>query len=186
MFLLQRCMRSFLTILLMMTGLLCYAQVVQGTGDKPNASEVDASAVVPTAYKIGVGDVLHITVWEEPQFTEVAVVRPDGKVFMPLVSEVKVAGLTPESAQQLYEAYAVNPSVLFRGGARPERWHSGAYSISGHGRCWRSSLFSSCCRYTRKLEWNSRCRSSHEAVLSWHVRGGQLALQSGAGLFARD
>ena len=53
------------------------------------------------SYKIGVGDVLHVSVWEEPQFTEAVVVRPDGMISIPLVSEVPVAGLTPESAEKL-------------------------------------------------------------------------------------
>ena len=57
-----------------------------------------ASAGGPS-YRIGVGDVLHVSVWEEPQFTEAAVVRPDGMISIPLVSEVVVAGLTPESAE---------------------------------------------------------------------------------------
>jgi len=47
-----------------------------------------------------VGDVLHILVWAEPQLTETAVVRPDGKVSLPLVSELEVAGQTPEAVQQ--------------------------------------------------------------------------------------
>jgi polysaccharide export outer membrane protein len=57
------------------------------------------ATVTGNSYKIGIGDVLHISVWEEPQFTESAVVRPDGMVSIPLVSEVTVAGLTPESAE---------------------------------------------------------------------------------------
>jgi polysaccharide biosynthesis/export protein len=52
-------------------------------------------------YRIGVGDVLHITVWEEPQFTEVAIVRPDGMVSIPLIAEVPVAGRTPEGAEAI-------------------------------------------------------------------------------------
>ncbi len=54
-----------------------------------------------SSYRIGVGDVLHISVFEEPQFTEAAVVRPDGMISIPLVSEVSVAGMTPESAETM-------------------------------------------------------------------------------------
>lgn len=85
----------WLMMLLMTAGQFCYAQATQAT-----VSDAKTAEVVPTTYKIGVGDVLHITVWEEPQLTETAVVRPDGKVSMPLVTEVDVAGLTPEAAQQ--------------------------------------------------------------------------------------
>ncbi|WP_158748012.1 polysaccharide biosynthesis/export family protein [Acidobacterium sp. S8] len=79
----------------------CCAQSGQAGPDK-GSTDGDVKTVVPvsSAYKIGVGDVLHITVWDEPQFTETAVVRPDGKISMPLVAEIDVAGLTPEAAQQ--------------------------------------------------------------------------------------
>jgi len=88
-------------VLVMAAGQLCYAQAAQATADAPKTADATTPAVVPAAFKIGVGDVLHITVWEEPQLTETAVVRPDGKISMPLVTEVDVAGLTPEAAQQL-------------------------------------------------------------------------------------
>lgn len=66
------------------------------TADVP---ELKAAGTANPSYKIGVGDVLHIAVWEEPQFTELAVVRPDGMISIPLVSEVAVSGLTPELAE---------------------------------------------------------------------------------------
>lgn len=93
-------MRSFLILLLIATGQLCFAQPVQAIPGPSAVEDAKTSVAVPAAYKIGVGDVLHISVWEEPQLTETAVVRPDGKVSMPLLSEVDVAGLTPEAIQQ--------------------------------------------------------------------------------------
>lgn len=98
---LQRCVCSFLMILLINVGQFCYAQDKHAATDRSNDGDAKMPAVVPSTYKIGVGDVLHITVWEEPQLTETAVVRPDGKVSMPLVTEVDVAGLTPEGAQEV-------------------------------------------------------------------------------------
>ena len=53
------------------------------------------------SYSIGIGDVIRVDVFEEPQFDGSAVVRPDGKVSLPLVSEVTIAGLTPVQAEQL-------------------------------------------------------------------------------------
>ncbi|QNI33411.1 polysaccharide biosynthesis/export family protein [Alloacidobacterium dinghuense] len=90
-----------LMVLLMAAGQLCYAQATQAAPDAAMSGVAKTPEVVPATYKIGMGDVLHITVWEEPQLTETAVVRPDGKVSMPLVTEVDVAGLTPEAAQQV-------------------------------------------------------------------------------------
>jgi polysaccharide export outer membrane protein len=65
------------------------------------AETVESISAGGDSYKIGVGDVLHISVWEEPQFTESAVVRPDGMISIPLISEVIVAGLTPQSAETM-------------------------------------------------------------------------------------
>ncbi len=83
--------------MLITMGQLCFARGMQAAADSSNGGTAETPAVLPTAYKIGVGDVLHILVWEEPQLTETAVVRPDGKVSLPLVSELDVAGLTPEA-----------------------------------------------------------------------------------------
>ncbi|MBI5282334.1 MAG: polysaccharide biosynthesis/export family protein [Candidatus Solibacter usitatus] len=57
----------------------------------------DAPAPVdPKTYKIGAEDVLNIRVWREPELSGNVVVRPDGKVTLPLAGEVDAAGLTPE------------------------------------------------------------------------------------------
>jgi polysaccharide export outer membrane protein len=56
----------------------------------------------PDDYVIGAGDVLQIAVWKEPDASvHSAVVRPDGKISMPLLKEVPVLGLTVVQAEQL-------------------------------------------------------------------------------------
>ena len=56
---------------------------------------------VPDDYIIGEGDVLHISVWKEPDASvQSAVVRPDGKISMPMLKEVQVSGLTPSQAEK--------------------------------------------------------------------------------------
>ncbi len=45
-------------------------------------------------YIIGPGDVLFISVWENPDLTQQVIVRPDGKISFPLVDEVQAQGLT--------------------------------------------------------------------------------------------
>jgi polysaccharide export outer membrane protein len=70
----------------------------------PANPELKVAGVAGSSYRIGVGDVLHVSVWEEPQFTEAAVVRPDGMISIPLVSEVVVEGLTPGSAETVLTA----------------------------------------------------------------------------------
>ncbi len=64
----------------------------------PQAAELSSI----DGYRIGSGDVLQINVWKDPD-TSVpsAVVRPDGKIAMPLLKDVSVAGLTPKEAERL-------------------------------------------------------------------------------------
>ena len=63
----------------------------------PDAKGVTAAAPVdPKAYLIGAEDVISIKVWKEPENSGQFVVRPDGKIAVPLIGEVQAAGLTPE------------------------------------------------------------------------------------------
>lgn len=56
---------------------------------------------VPDDYEIGAGDELQISVWKEPDASVPGVVvRPDGKISMPLLKEVSVVGLTPTQAEK--------------------------------------------------------------------------------------
>jgi polysaccharide export outer membrane protein len=63
----------------------------------------DQKASLPdsASYKIGEQDVLNITVWKEPQLSGQVVVRPDGKISVPLIDEVQAAGLTPLELQDV-------------------------------------------------------------------------------------
>ncbi len=50
-------------------------------------------------YIIGEQDVLDIDVWQEKELSGPAVVRPDGKITLPLVGEIYVVGMTPVQLQ---------------------------------------------------------------------------------------
>jgi polysaccharide export outer membrane protein len=53
-------------------------------------------------YQIGSGDTLQIAVWKEPDVTVPSVVvRPDGRITVPLIKEVAVAGLTPREVEKV-------------------------------------------------------------------------------------
>jgi polysaccharide export outer membrane protein len=52
-------------------------------------------------YVIGPEDVLYIHVWREDTFTRTVPVRMDGKISLPLIQEIKAAGLTPLQLKEL-------------------------------------------------------------------------------------
>lgn len=61
-----------------------------GDSAKPEGPSIG----LPNDYRIGPEDELTVSVWHEPEFSQAVVVRPDGMVTLPLINEVKVAGLT--------------------------------------------------------------------------------------------
>jgi polysaccharide export outer membrane protein len=67
----------------------------------PKNGDKKVSPPESASYKIGEQDVLNITVWKEPQLSGPVVVRPDGKISVPLIDEVQAAGLTPMELQNL-------------------------------------------------------------------------------------
>ncbi len=67
-------------------------------------------------YTIGVGDILEIVTWKEPDFSRNEIlVRLDGKISFPLLDDVQAAGLTPTRLKKNIEAklkdYVASPSV---------------------------------------------------------------------------
>lgn len=45
-------------------------------------------------YIIGTDDILHITVWQNQDLSQDAIVRPDGKISFPLIGDIQASGLT--------------------------------------------------------------------------------------------
>jgi polysaccharide biosynthesis/export protein len=74
-----------------------------------------ALAVDPDKYQIGPQDLLFVRVWREPDFTLPVAVRPDGKITMPLIGEVRAAGESPlqlsAALKQMLTQYLNNPDV---------------------------------------------------------------------------
>lgn len=83
----------------------------QANQQKPAVPEKNADAkgpqgasrqvATPSDFVIGESDVLNINVWKEPEISQSVVVRPDGKISLPLIGEVLVSGLTPVQVQSL-------------------------------------------------------------------------------------
>jgi polysaccharide export outer membrane protein len=67
------------------------------------------------SYRLGPEDQLRISVWENKDLTLDLVVRPDGKISMPLLQDVPAEGLTAgqlaANIQEGLSAYIVNPEV---------------------------------------------------------------------------
>jgi polysaccharide export outer membrane protein len=55
-----------------------------------------ASPAVAPDYVIGAEDILSIVFWKDNDMSATVVVRPDGKISLPLLNEVQAAGRTPE------------------------------------------------------------------------------------------
>jgi polysaccharide export outer membrane protein len=66
-------------------------------------------------YIIGGGDVLQLNVWGHPELSLEVPIRPDGKLSMPLVGDVRAVDLTPEELSKVIakklEEYISNPVV---------------------------------------------------------------------------
>ena len=99
-------------ILLVMTS-MAYPQA-----DKEILSRKGAQAEVAVdgdQYVIGPEDVLYIHVWKEETLTRTVPVRMDGKISLPLVQEIKAAGLTPlqlkEVVMRKLKEFIENPIV---------------------------------------------------------------------------
>jgi polysaccharide export outer membrane protein len=61
------------------------------------SGEIPPKMTTPPGYTIGVDDVLSIVFWREKDLSASDVtVRPDGKVTLPLLNDVRAAGLTPD------------------------------------------------------------------------------------------
>lgn len=67
-------------------------------------------------YVIGIGDILEIVTWKEPDFSrEEVLVRLDGRISFPLLDDIQAAGQTPVQLKKRIEArlkeYVAAPSV---------------------------------------------------------------------------
>ncbi len=74
----------------------------QAGGRSPHAGAGAARAAEASAdYIIGPSDVLNIVFWREKELSSEVLVRPDGKISMPLLNDVMAAGLTPEQLRRI-------------------------------------------------------------------------------------
>ena len=78
-----------------------------------------ADAQLPSHdYLIGPGDSVNITVWRNPEVSQTVPVRPDGKITIPGIGDVKASGFTPPGLQKSLgdrlKQLIKNPNVTVR------------------------------------------------------------------------
>jgi len=73
------------------------------------------SAFPLAEYRIGPEDVLDISVWKNEELTRSVVVRPDGRISVPLLNDIQAANMTPMELRDLlergYARYVNEPEV---------------------------------------------------------------------------
>jgi hypothetical protein len=92
------------------------ANMRENPGDVSGAKGTGSlSAPTPALYQIGPEDLLRISVWNNKDLTLDIMVRPDGKISVPLIQDVQADGLTPpELADVIHQrllAYIKDPHV---------------------------------------------------------------------------
>jgi polysaccharide biosynthesis/export protein len=66
-------------------------------GRRHGGSAQTQAQQLPPGYVIGASDVLSVQFWRDKDLsTDAITVRPDGMISLPLINEIKAAGLTPE------------------------------------------------------------------------------------------
>src|SRR6266540_6736172 len=78
-----------------------YAALLVAAAPPPRAEDREAAKPVPgpaapsAEYLIGPEDLLYIGVWKNEALSRQVPVRPDGMISLPLLNDVRAAGLTP-------------------------------------------------------------------------------------------
>lgn len=70
-------------------------------GSSLKASPQGSVSGVDGDYHVGPGDVITVSVWKEPEVSTSVVIRPDGKISIPLVNDLAVDGRSPMEIQNI-------------------------------------------------------------------------------------
>lgn len=65
-------------------------------GCSPQNIQYQGMSVPPTEFLIGPEDVLVVTVWRNQELSKEVIVRPDGKISLPLIGDIMAAGLSAQ------------------------------------------------------------------------------------------
>jgi len=93
------------------------AAAADGADKKPASDKKGAQAAPAPSeeYRLGPGDKLRIEVYKDPQLSQSAQIRPDGKITLPLIGDLDATGRTPielrDSIATSLKEYITNPTV---------------------------------------------------------------------------
>ncbi|MBA8887106.1 polysaccharide export outer membrane protein [Dokdonella fugitiva] len=86
-----------------------------GTGLSNGTPRVNPEAQAVSVYRIGVDDIVEVSVWHNPDLNAKVPVRPDGMISIPLVGDVMAGGKTPEEVSaeiaEKLKTYVRDPQV---------------------------------------------------------------------------
>ena len=76
--------------------LSAFLSACSSMGGSTEAPPIASAAPAVSSYKIGVDDMVQVTVWKNPELGITAPVRPDGKISVPLIGDVVAGGKAPD------------------------------------------------------------------------------------------
>lgn len=121
---------------------LILAAQISSASSEPSKAKGTTAGPAAVEYTIGPDDLLAVNVWKEPEISRNVVVRPDGKISLPLVGDLRASGRTPVQLQDDIKGqlsnYLANPEVtVIVQEARSQKFnilgeveHPGSYPLS--------------------------------------------------------
>jgi polysaccharide export outer membrane protein len=104
-----------LLFVIMACGIGFFTQSMAADSPKANSTEIKKEVISDPSYVIGPMDVLEIQVWKEPDFSRQVLVRPDGKITLPLIGDIPASGMNTMGLKALLaeklENFVSNPEV---------------------------------------------------------------------------
>jgi len=90
----------------------------QAPAAPPQSGQTADDPQLPSDYVIGPEDVLSVVFWRDADMTAEVIVRPDGKITLPLINDIQAAGLKPEELRarvtELASKVLESPNVMVR------------------------------------------------------------------------
>ena len=107
-------MSPFVRLILIAIVLILQA-CAAGPGVSNGTPRVNPEAQAVSVYRIGVDDIVEVSVWHNPDLNAKVPVRPDGMISIPLVGDVMAGGKTPEEVSaeiaEKLKTYVRDPQV---------------------------------------------------------------------------